>query len=64
MNKVPEVCDLVSITHKGVEYYGYIDDISFDMRDPGVKVEFFPGCSNWYGFDEIKHVEYPKDKLK
>lgn len=60
--RFPEVYDLVAITIKQVDYYGYVDNIDYDMRDPRIKVEFYPGHASWFRFDECRLVEYPEDK--
>lgn len=62
MKRFPEYCDLVSVTEKQVEYYGYIDGIDYDFRNPRFCVEFFPGHRLWFGLDEIKLMEYPVEK--
>lgn len=59
MKKWPEVCDFVSVEVKGVLYYGYVDDIDFDLRDPRICVEFYPGCRNWFSFGEFELCNYP-----
>lgn len=64
MNRFPEYCDLVSVTEDNVEYYGYIDDIDYDFRDPRFSVEFYPGTRLWFGLNEITLVEYPEKKKK
>ena len=48
--RFPEIHDLVSVTVNSVEYYGYIDDIDFDLRCPTVMVEFFPGSRKCFEF--------------
>jgi hypothetical protein len=60
--RFPEIVDLVAVTNKHVEYYGYIDDIDYDFRNPRFLVEFFPGQSLWFGLDEITLMEYPEKK--
>lgn len=62
--KFPEICDLVAVTFKNVDYYGYVDEIDFDLRHPRILVEFFPGQGKWFDFSEIRYVEYPKDMEK
>lgn len=58
----PEIHDLVSVTHKGCDYYGYIYDIDWDMRSPAIKVEFWPGESSWFEFSEVTLVEFPEKR--
>ena len=58
----PEIHDLASITIKQIEYYGYVDEIDFDMRDPRICLEFHPGCRVWYDFAEVRLVNYPEYK--
>jgi hypothetical protein len=58
----PEPHDFVAIDIKGVEYYGYVDDIDFDLRHPSVTVEFYPGCRREYDLAEIKFMDFPKPK--
>lgn len=53
VTRVPEVHDLVSVTDKHVEYYGYVDDIDFDVRCPQICVEFYPGCRHWFDWNEV-----------
>jgi len=57
--RFPEYCDLVAVTIKGMEYYGYVDAVDYDMRHPRIKVEFYPGCSSWFDFPDIKRMKYP-----
>lgn len=56
--KFPEVCDPVSVTTDHVEYFGYVDDIDFDMRHPQICVEFYPGCRRWFDFSEVTQVTH------
>lgn len=58
--RFPEMHDLVSITEKSVEYYGYIDDIDFDVRNLSVCIEFFPGSRKWFDMKDIKFVKFPE----
>jgi hypothetical protein len=58
----PEECDLMAVTIKQVEYYGYVDAIDFDIRQPMLKIEFAPGHSQWFDMSECKFVEYPEEK--
>lgn len=64
MKRFPEYCDFVAVTNKKeqVEFYGYVIDVDYDLRHPSVKVEFWPGCSSWFDFADIKFVEYPEQK--
>lgn len=59
-SRFPEETDFVSVTIKHVDYYGYVDAIDFDLRDPRIRVEFHPGYCLWFGMDEITRVHYPK----
>lgn len=60
--RFPEVHDLVAVNIKGVDYYGYICDIDYDLRSPSVGVEFFPGGIAYTRFDftDIQMVDFPK----
>jgi hypothetical protein len=58
--RFPEESDLVSVTVKGVEYYGYVDKVEYDLRCPGVYVEFFPGRPLWFDLSDVTIVEHPK----
>ncbi len=57
--RFPEEADLVSVTVKSVEYYGYVDAVDHDMRCPRVRVEFFPGNASWFDFGEVTMVAFP-----
>lgn len=58
--RFPEETDLVSVTIKGVEYYGYVDKVDYDLRSPGVRVEFLPGTASWFDMGEVMMVRYPQ----
>lgn len=60
--RFPELYDLVSVSAKSVEYYGYIDDIEYDLRCPRVCIEFYPGNSQWFDMSEVKMMNYPTAK--
>jgi hypothetical protein len=60
IGRFPEVCDFVAVTVDYVEYYGYVDDVDFDLRHPSVVVEFFPGCRQRFDFSEITFVKFPE----
>lgn len=62
MVKIPEEHDLVSVTVKHVEYYGYISKIDWDMRCPSIIVEFFPGYEIEFDFNDVKFMDFPKEK--
>lgn len=57
--RFPEEHDLVQVTLKGVEYYGYVDKVDYDLRCPGVYVEFFPGSRSWFDLGDVTMVHYP-----
>lgn len=59
--KYPEECDLVAVTIKHVDYYGYVDAIDKDWQCFRIRVEFFPGDSRWFDLSECRLVEYPKE---
>jgi hypothetical protein len=54
--------DLVAVTVKQVEYYGYITSIDWDVRYLSVRVEFFPGEESTFDMSEVKRVTYPEPK--
>lgn len=58
--RFPEEQDLVSVTIKGVEYYGYVDKVDYDLRCPGVRVEFFPSNVRWFDMGDVTMVRYPQ----
>lgn len=60
--RFPEMHDLVAVNVHYVDYYGYVDRIDPDYRNPRFKIEFFPGCSGWFDLKDIHLVDYPKDK--
>lgn len=60
MSRFPEPHDLVSVTERQVEYFGYVDAIDYDLRDPRVSIEFFPGYRQWFSINEIRFAEFPK----
>lgn len=60
--RFPELYDLVAVTHKQVEYYGYVYDIEYDFRNPRIAVQFFPGDYTWFDLGEVTLVEYPEKK--
>ncbi|QIG70803.1 hypothetical protein EVB91_252 [Rhizobium phage RHph_I1_18] len=61
-----EICDLVAVTVDKVDYYGYVDDIKFDLKvippTITITVEFFPGCRKQFDFSEIRPIELPREK--
>ena len=59
---IPKMHDLVAITIKQVEYYGYVDDIDYDVRSLMACIEFAPSHREWFDLSEIKRVEYPEEK--
>ena len=61
MNRFPEVDDFVMVTLKGVSYYGYIYRIDYDLKNPSVQVEFYPGHSIWFDMSEIVLVKHPEE---
>lgn len=60
----PQEFDFVAVTVKQVDYYGYIDQIEYDMRNPRVKVEFYPGFIMWFDMEEIRFVEFPAENKR
>jgi hypothetical protein len=62
MNNWPEVHDLVAVTIKQVDYYGYVEHINYDVRDLYILVEFYPGCSRQFEPAEVRLVKFPEEK--
>ncbi len=58
--RFPEPQDLVSVTERHVEYFGYVDAMDYDLRAPRVNVEFFPGCRRWFDLSEVRLVKFPE----
>lgn len=52
-----EVADLVCVTVDHVEYYGYIEDVDYEVLL--CRVEFFPGCTRNFDISEVERIEYP-----
>ena len=61
-NRFPEMHDLVRVRVKGVDYFGYVDDIDFDMRNPRVCVEFYQYTRLWVDMSEIHFIKFPEDE--
>ncbi len=59
--RFPEPSDLVSVVSDRVEYFGYVDDMDYDLRDPRVCVEFFPGQRKWFDLSEVRLVALPQE---
>ena len=64
VHRPPEEFDLVAVTIKHVDYYGYISEIDWDMRQPRICVEFYPGNESWFDFNECRIMDYPMEKYK
>lgn len=62
--RFPEECDLVAVTEKQVDYYGYVTEIDFDMRDPRIRVEFYPGEELWFDFAQVRLVTTPAERME
>lgn len=61
-NRFPEIHDLVAVTVGCLDYFGYVSDIDYDMRDPRLKVEFEPNSNGkWFVFADCRLVDFPKD---
>ncbi len=58
--RFPEIFDMVRVTIGYAEYYGFIIDIDYDMRDPTVRVEFYRGCEDNFSFKDITIIEVPE----
>lgn len=62
--RFPEMHDLVAVMHpkERVDFYGYVYDIDYDLRNPRVAVEFWPGEHTWFDMGEVTLMEYPEKK--
>lgn len=59
-SRFPEPHDLVSVTERQVEYFGYVDAVDYDLRCPRVQVEFLPGICRWFDLSEVTRVKFPE----
>lgn len=57
--RYPEPHDMVEVMHESVPYYGYVVYVDFDMRNPTINIEFFPGCRKNFDFADCKLMKYP-----